>query len=156
MGETWGIILELLQVILLLATVPARLAWPMLTSGSVPRVFFGAGMLIAVYGGLLAAIARGVMRLIVRRTAPPPRPRADGPGHNSNLRTAHYLRHPMASQSARQSRRSTEMLGIVVSCVGATALLLGIAPVMLQGMLGIALLGFGVLGAVTPVVATRR
>jgi hypothetical protein len=48
------------------------------------------------------------------------------------------------------------MLSIVVSCVGAAALLLGIAPAMLQGTLGLALLGFGVLGAVTHVIATSR
>jgi hypothetical protein len=70
MGEIWGIILELLHVILLLATVPAQLAWPMLTSGSGPRMLLGAGMIIAVYGGLLAVLARGVMRLLVRRPAP--------------------------------------------------------------------------------------
>jgi len=62
----------------------------------------------------------------------------------------------MAAQSAPRPRCSTELLGIVVSCVGVAALLLGLAPVLFQCPLGLLLLGFGALGAIGHVVATLR
>ena len=83
MGETWGIIRELLQVILLLATVPAQLAWPMLASGSGPRVLVGTSMLIAVYGGLLggAAVARATANSAATPPAAPTIARLNITGH---------------------------------------------------------------------------
>lgn len=69
MGDTWLIILELLQVILLLAVFPAQIAWPMLTSGHALKVLLGAGMIVGVYGGLIAAVVRGLIWLLQGRPA---------------------------------------------------------------------------------------
>jgi len=60
------------------------------------------------------------------------------------------------SRRTRRSRRSTEPLGLVTSVVGACALLLGTAPALLQGALGMLLLGFALIGAVTHCVSAVR
>ena len=62
----------------------------------------------------------------------------------------------MASRTARSPRRSTELLSIVVSCVGGLCLLFGLAPVLVQGGIGLTLLGFALLASVGHIVVTAR
>ena len=62
----------------------------------------------------------------------------------------------MATPSARSPRRPTEFLGIIVSCVGALALLLGLIPDMIRGPLGLALLGFATLAVAGHLLVTAR
>ncbi|RRR76732.1 MAG: hypothetical protein EI684_02455 [Candidatus Viridilinea halotolerans] len=66
----------------------------------------------------------------------------------------------MASTTRRQrrtSRRTTnEFLGMIISCIGAYAMLFGLLPALANGALGLLLLGGALLGAVLHVVLGPR
>lgn len=66
----------------------------------------------------------------------------------------------MATTSRRQHRSSrrtaNDFLGIIVSCIGAYAMLLGLLPTLANGTLGLFLLGGALLGGVLHVALGPR
>lgn len=66
-------LIELLKIALMFAIFPAQLAWGLIITGNGFRIFLGIGMIIAVYGGLITAVVRGIIWLIAGRKVAPAR-----------------------------------------------------------------------------------